>query len=152
MAIRTEKKVFEFISKTKAIIVFVGIIVILSGSFIIHLYETQDSFKVENIPYTQIDTIEISDRGLLGNSSIIITNKDSILIMNKILIDSKIVSFDNINVKSNKGESDITIHIKNSEPIKLYLINTSFSGGILSSGDYYYQNTPLLNFVMNKLM
>ena len=143
---------FNFISRAKFIIVFIGIIVIWSASYIIHLYETQDSFKVENIPYAQIDTIRILDRGLSGTSSIVIDNSDSIIKVNKMLLNSKVISSDNINVRANKGECFIVIHTRNNRSsIKLDLINTSFSGGIIRSGDYYYQSTPLLNYVMNKL-
>ena len=142
---------FMGITKTKLVIVIIGIIVIWSASYIIHLYETQDSFKVENIPYRKIDTIEISNREIQGDSSIIIADRDSIAKVGKMLIGSKIVSFDNINTKANKGEYFIFLHIKNSKTVKWYLTNTSYSGGILRSGDYFYQNTPFLNFVISKL-
>jgi hypothetical protein len=139
------------ITKTKLIIVFVAMIIILSGSYFIHLYETKDSFKVENIPYGKIDTIEISKQETPGNNSIIISNRDSIKILTKMLINSKIVSSDDINTKAYQGEYFIFIHTKNGEIIKLYLINTSYSGGILRSGDYSYQNTPFLSWAMKKL-
>ncbi len=137
------------ITKTKVIIVFVSIIIIWSASYIIHLYETQDSFKVENIAYKRIDTVEIFNGGLKGDM-LIISNIDSILKMNSILLRSKISDGENARIRSTTKSFAIILHFLNNKPITLYLYRTYYCGDIVRSGDYYYHNTPLLNLVISK--
>lgn len=136
------------ITKTKLIVIFIGMITIWVASYFIHLYETSDSFKVENIPYAQIDTVKISEG--TGNT-IIIDNKDSILTVKNILMRSRMIDERDLNLRANTRLFQIVVHFKDNKSIDLDLLKTLYSGGILRSGDYYYQNTPLLNYVVNML-
>jgi hypothetical protein len=142
-----------FITKTKLIIVFTIMTIIGLGSFRIHLYERQDSFRVENFPYSQVNAVKIFGSGISRATPVIISNKSDILEISQILLDSKEVDFDNINVKSSKDTYEIRFYIRNRKnSIMIYYFNTSFSGGIIQSGDYYYKNDRLLSFITNKLI
>jgi hypothetical protein len=133
------------ITKTKLIVGFIIMISIWAASYIIHLYETKDSFKIENISHGQIDTIKISE-GI--EKTVIISNQDSILRFMNILLQSKMAEDREVKLRATRS-FEITIHFKNNKSTDLDLLKTVYSGDILRSGDYYYQSSPLLNFIVN---
>lgn len=138
-------------SKRKIVLIFTVIISIWLFSFAIHLYETQGKFRVENIPYKQIEFIEIDDRGLVGNKEIFIYNRDSIDKVIHILRISKEVEWDNINWKASKGLCEIRLHLKKDGTTTLVLSDLPVPGAILRSGDYCYRNDLLLKLVINAI-
>jgi hypothetical protein len=130
--------------KIKLIAIFIVIAIILFGY---HL--TPDSLAVQDIPYKKIDSIEIFNGGFRGER-VVIDNKDSIVNFNKILLSSQKVYPENINKKSHSRFFIIVLRLKNDKPINLYLLKTFFSGDILIFGDFCYQNTSMLNFILHK--
>jgi len=138
-------------SKRTVILVFSGIILIWLFSFVMHLYETQDKFKIENISYDKIKFIEIDNRGIIGDKEIVIRNKNSIDKTSRILKNSKEVKWENLNLKANMGLCELYLHRTDGSVMELILYNLPPSGGIVSSGDYYYKNDELLNFAIGIL-
>jgi hypothetical protein len=144
------------ISKAKLIIVFSVMVFIGLFSYGIHLFETKDSFKIEYIASLGVDSIKIIDRGLTGMGEITIENQDTINKIKMLLFLSKPVPFDVINFHSNKGSLDLLFNSKGKKIAvvsisKTPLMNSSVLHGILSSGDYHYQNDSLLNLLTARL-
>ena len=133
--------------KIKIIFVFSGIVAIWVLSFLIHLYERKDSFKIENINIKNIDSIKIFDRGIVGENSFFIRNKDSINGLVKIISNSKGIDEEKLNLKDSNGVCDLMIYSENRKPTELNLTATNETGGIVNSGDYYYRNDELLHYV-----
>lgn len=134
-------------SKRTLIIVFTGIIFIWSFSFIIHFFETRKKFRIENLSYKEIKFIEIDDRGIIGGKKKQIYNKDTLQKIAVLLKNSKEVKLGDINIKSSNGLCELNIYFNNYTTNTIDLYNTSFSGGIVASGDYYYRNDMLLGFI-----
>jgi len=139
------------ITKIKLIIVFGTMILIWALSFAIHLYETLGSFRVDNLPYRDVLFIEVNDRGIVGEESIILKNKDSNNHIRNLILSSKPVNSEDINLRANQDQCYIILHYKNHKPSTLALTKSSFSGGILQSGDYFYKNDKFLNLIVSQL-
>jgi hypothetical protein len=133
--------------KIKIIFVFSGIVAIWVLSFLIHLYERKDSFKIEDINIKNIDSIKIFDRGIVGENSFFIRNKDSINGLVKIISNSKGIDEEKLNLEDSNGVCDLMIYSENRKPTELNLTATNETGGIVNSGDYYYRNDELLHYV-----
>jgi len=139
-------------SKFKLVFVFVGIAFIWTLSFVIHLFEKRDKYKLGNITSKNVKLITVFDRGLKGNRTIIIDDSDSIHVFNAKMQRSQLVDQDSLNLKDNKGLCDIEFKYKDGRSQTIDLTNyTSLSKGIIQSGDYFYRNDALLNYVMSKL-
>jgi len=139
-------------SKFKLVFILVGIAFIWALSFVIHLSEKQDKHKIENIISKNVKLITIFDRGLKGNQTIIIDSPDSINVFDMMIQRSKLVDQGSLNLRDNKGLCDIEFKYKDGRVQTIDLTDyTSFSKGIIMSGDYTYRNDDLLNYVMSKL-
>lgn len=132
-------------------IVFIGILAIWLLSYLIHVFESGASFKLTNIKPNDIKAILVEDRGIKGNEVIRIANRDSITQVLALIKTSRLVDWDSINVKANKGLCTIILKHSANTNSTLELINTSFSGAIIESGDYCYRNDSLLHYIQKIL-
>lgn len=137
-----------FITKTRTIVVFAGIIAIWILSYALNLYGKKDSFRIESIVNKPIDEIKIYDHGLVGTRTVTVRDQQRLSNLIPALSKSTIFTAD-INFKDNHGLCDIIIYMKNGETMQMDLINTTSSGGILRSGGYIYRNDELLKMIMN---
>lgn len=106
---------------------------------------------VNNLSSENIRLIKIYDRGITGNDSVIVDDAEKLRLISNLIISSKKVEFDSINTKANKGLCELKLWMKNDESFNMEVIKTSFSGGILSSGRYYYHNDSLLSVISKTL-
>lgn len=129
-------------------LVFSVILIIWLTSLLIHVFERQSSFDINNIQIKGVQGATLIDEGINGTQTTTILDKDT---LNKILIllkKSKTVNFSDVNVKANIGACSIILKtVKGNELPKISVINTSFSGAIIESGDYCYRNDSLLNYI-----
>jgi hydrogenase maturation factor HypF (carbamoyltransferase family) len=140
---------FRFESK---LIVFVVIaIVILSVTFILHLFETQDSFKIENVVYKKGLFIEIKNRGITPNTSLVVKNTYFVNKIIKFIKTSQPVKQDDISVKAHIGLYEIIFHYANDKDLMFILTDTTFSGGIIQSRGFFYRNDRLLKYIIDVL-
>ena len=132
---------------TKIKIVFGVIVAIWTLSYLIHLYERKDKFKVENIDFRIANSIKIADRGMLGTSFVVINKREDINIFSKIIQNSNAISEDGLNLRDSYGFCDIIFYFKDKKSMEVSLINTRLTGGIITSGDYFYRNDKLLDYI-----
>lgn len=139
------------INKTKIILVFSALIVVWLLSYAIHLIELRPSLDLTKLYSEDITSIKINDRGILGNNSVLITDVERLKILSRLIVSSSEVDYDDINIKSNHGLCEVELHLKNKQNISFIITKTSFSGGILNSGDYYYRNDSLLVMIIESI-
>src|ERR1700743_1430539 len=138
-------------NRSRFIIVFSVILIIWVTSYIVHIYETKSSFKISSIDVNTVQSIKIKDGGIKGSRTIIISNTDTIREIIRLIKKSTLVNWDDINIKANQGEYNIFLISGNKVITSLRLINTSFSGAILESGDYNYRNDSLMSHIFKIL-
>jgi hypothetical protein len=137
-------------TQLKGRIVFIGMVAIIILIAFLSIQDNGSNHKIEFIRYRHIYSIRMDDRGMAGGNSMIIKNKDSLAGISKLLIGSKPVDFNQINIKPNKGTCYITVNYDDKQNMELSLTNAA-SGGIIESGSYRYVNDPLLNFVIDRV-
>jgi hypothetical protein len=119
--------------------------------YVLRCSELDPPADVNNLRSEDIASIKIYDRGIFGNDSVIIGNSEKLRMLSNLIISSHKVEFDSINTKANQGLCEIELGMRNNEHLTLVIIKTSFSGGVLSSDDYYYRNDSLLNVITRSL-
>ena len=139
------------VNKNKAVLVFLAIGLTWLLSYGIQLSETRDRFKIEKLDYEKVKMIKVTDRVLVPEKNLVFKNKDSIRYIVKMLKESKPVNFDSINFHSTMELFEVVLRTKD-ETINVTLSRTSFMHssalhGIISSGDYEYQNDLLLDLL-----
>ncbi len=137
--------------KSRLIFPFIVIIAVGILSYVLHRRELNPSLDLNNLRSSDITYIKIYDRGILGNDSLYIKDKDKLTVLSNLIISSTKIDFDSINTKANQGLCMITLKLRTEETRTFEMVNTSFSGGILSSGHYYYRNDSLLNVLSGML-
>jgi hypothetical protein len=111
-----------------------------------------DTFlDINSLRSENIRLIKIYDRGIFGNDSVIVDDAEKLRLISNLIISSKKVEFDSINTKANQGLCELKLWMKNDESFNMEVLKTSFSGGIISSGRYYYHNDSLLNVISKTL-
>lgn len=133
--------------------ILVGTAILLGFSLYYFVFRAGSARELDivNFPWNKVSVFEVSDRGILGNKKLRITDPDSIAYMRKMILKSTKVSYRNINVKASRGLCTIEVIYNDGNKSHLELIRTSFSGGILSSGDYYYCNDDFLKEIILQL-
>lgn len=120
-------------------------------SFLIHLFNSRDIFDVNRIDINDINAILIKDGGIKGHQMRLISDKNTTKNITSILKQSRVVNWHNINVKANQGECTVTLVHQNKKETTFRIIKTTFSGVIIESGDYTYQNNQLLGIIIKQL-
>lgn len=134
--------------KIKIVIILFVVVAIWGLSFLIHLYELKGNFKLENIDFKMISSITISNRGMKGINYVSINKKDSIDFFDRILAGSVPVNKDDLNLRDNDGLCEIEINFKDKKSMEIDLTDTHTNSGIITSGDYFYRNDKLLNYII----
>lgn len=127
--------------------------IIIIGLLLYSLYSRWlDPFlDVNNINSKDITSIKIYDRGIFGNDSVVVDNKDELRLISRLIISSNKVEHSTLNIRASHGLCELELWMKNNDKFTIVLIKTSFSGGILNSGNFYYRNDSLLSVVSEKL-
>lgn len=132
------------VSKGKLTFVFIVILCVWLFSYIMHQVELNSSLDISNLHSENIRSIEIHDKGVFGSDSVKISDLEELESLTNIIFLSKKVDFDEVNTKANQGRFEITLNMLKDKKLTIDVINTSFSGGVVRSGHYYYRNDSLL--------
>jgi len=133
--------------------VILGAVILLSSLLYYFAFRAGSARELDivNFPWNKVSALEVFDRGILGNKKLKITDPDSIAYLSKMILKSTQISFNNINIKASLGLCMIDVIYNDGNKNHLELIKTSFSGGVLSSGDHYYRNDGFLNEITLQL-
>lgn len=135
----------------KGRMIFGGILFFIILLFVFHITGTSASNDIGNFKYQDINTITISDRGLLGNEIIKLKDPEIVRTIADLLKNSKKIDPEAVNLKANQGLCDIELEFKTPKYKPITLTNTTQSGGIIRSGDFHYRNDSLRNMILNIL-
>lgn len=138
-------------SKSKFSLVFSVIIGVGLLSYAFNCRRLYPFLDVNNLRSEDITSIRIHDRGIFGNDSVVVGKGEKLRLISYLIISSNKVEFDSINSKANQGLCELELLMKNDESLTIEIIKTSFSGGILNSGNYYYRNDSLLSVISKSL-
>ena len=133
----------------KGRIVFFSILSLILFLLFIHINEINPSNDIRYFKYATIESMLIDDRGIIGTRQISITDSQTLEQMCRLVQNSDRVDLDTINTKANKGRCDLLIKFRDGDIKIVEISNTSFSGGIVSSGGLYYQNDSLRDAIIN---
>lgn len=123
------------------------------GSFYYFGYFQQSSraLIISNFPWSKVSSFEISDRGIVGDKSLVINHPDTVALLSNLLKKSVEVDFSKTNYRANSGHCTIDVVYRNGNRNDLELTNTDESGGILRSGNYTFRNDELLREIVLQL-
>lgn len=137
------------ISKLK--LVFMSILGIGAILFSCSCLKRNSFDDVNRLRSKDVVAITLYDRGIVGSDTLAVNNLDTLNLISRLIISSQKVDFDSLNTKANQGLCELRLLLKNSKSLTVEIIKTSFSGGVLSSGGYYYRNDSLLNLINGSL-
>lgn len=138
------------IKKARSIFV---LILLISICFIIFInnYSSKAVFDANKVLSSRIESIMIYDRGIFGNKTVNISDELMVSQFSKLIVNSKKINCDSIEVRKSNGLCEIEIHFFDNSSMGIELINTDGNGGVLRSGNYCYRNDLLLEVIMGKI-
>lgn len=116
-----------------------------------YFQQSSRALIISNFPWSKVSSFEISDRGIIGDRSLVISRPDTVALLINLLKKSVEVDFSKTNFRSNAGHCNIDVVYKDGNRNALELTNTDEAGGILRSGNYTFRNDELLREIVTQL-
>lgn len=143
------KSIWSRIRKMPFIVILVPSVLLFG--LITFIVESLPCYDVRQFDFDKVSTIEIEDRGLLGNGIIEKRDRATVQFLSCLIKNSYRVDLLKTNLRANLGLCEMHIKFRDNKTKTILLTNTSYSDGIIQSGQYYYRNDSLLNVILKML-